>query len=329
MPAQITGFPVFSLELVHFSVGSYVPRSPVVLTIAGFDPSSGAGVTADIKTIAAHGCYGLACITAMTVQSTQGVGRVEAVSARLITDTLEALASDINIAAVHVGMLGDAAAAQAVVEFQKKARLPHLVLDPVLKSSSGASLLNESGRGVLITQLMALASVVTPNVDEASAITGLPVTNPQQMKLAAEKLHQMGAAAVVVTGGDLEPAIDLLSFLSNGEIHQEEFRSEHQRSNSTHGTGCAFSTALACNLALGKGLGQVGDAGQSLRVGGHRSRPSARTRHRPGQSSLSFGGSHFRKVEARYCLLSRFSRIPATKAATAPNSHCIRQNCTA
>jgi hydroxymethylpyrimidine/phosphomethylpyrimidine kinase len=230
------------------------PIPPVVLTIAGFDPSSGAGVTADIKTIAAHGCYGLACITAMTVQSTQGVGRVEAVSAGLITDTLETLTSDMKIAAVHIGMLGDAAAARAVVEFQKNRKLPHLVLDPVLWSSSGATLVDEPGRRVLMTQLMTLAAVITPNVDEASAITGLPVKNPQQMKAAAERLHQMGATAVVVTGGDLEHAIDLLSFLSEGEIHQEQFRSEHQNSNSTHGTGCAFSTALACNLALGKGL---------------------------------------------------------------------------
>jgi hydroxymethylpyrimidine/phosphomethylpyrimidine kinase len=230
------------------------PSPPVVLTIAGFDPSSGAGVTADIKTIAAHGCYGLACITAMTVQSTQGVGRVEAVSARLITDTLEALTSDMNIAAVHVGMLGDGAVAQAVVDFQKKRKLPHLVLDPVLTSSSGAVLLDQSGRRVLVAQLMALASVVTPNLEEAASITGLPVTNPAQMKAAAQKLHHMGAAAVVVTGGHLEAAVDLLSFVSNGELQQEEFRSEHLRSNSTHGTGCAFSTALACNLALGKGL---------------------------------------------------------------------------
>jgi hydroxymethylpyrimidine/phosphomethylpyrimidine kinase len=230
------------------------PTPPIVLTIAGFDPSSGAGVTADIKTIAAHGCYGLACITAMTVQSTQGVTRVEAVSANLIAETLETLTSDMDIAAVHVGMLGDASAARAVVDFQKRRKLPHLVLDPVLRSSSGAALVDESGRRVLIAQLMSLASVVTPNTDEASAITGLPVTNSQQMKTAADKLHQMGATAVVVTGGHLPHAVDFLSFPSNSSMHQEEFRSERQDSNSTHGTGCAFSTALACNLALGKGL---------------------------------------------------------------------------
>ena len=230
---------------------------PVVLTIAGFDPSSGAGVTADIKTIAAHGCYGLACITALTVQSSQGVLRVEGVSTRLIVDTLEALSDDLAIAAVHVGMLANAGAVRAVADFRKKKDLSHWVLDPILRSSSGAALINASGKRLLIQQLLPLASVTTPNVDEASAITGLPVTNPQQMRAAAIKLHEMGAAAVVVTGGHLEPAVDLLSFPANGGFEQEEFRSEHQPSRSTHGTGCAFSTALACNLALGKTLSEA------------------------------------------------------------------------
>jgi hydroxymethylpyrimidine/phosphomethylpyrimidine kinase len=229
---------------------------PVVLTIAGFDPSSGAGVTADIKTIAAHCCYGLACITALTVQSTQGVSRVEAIPPQWITDTLEHLAADFKIAAIHVGMLGNAEASQAVVKFQKKQRLA-LVLDPVLRATSGAVLLDLTGQRVLVHELMSLATVTTPNVEEAAAMTGLPVTNHLEMKAAATKLHEMGAAAVVITGGDLQPAVDLLSFHSNGNIEQEEFRSDHQSSRSTHGTGCAFSTALACNLALGKTLAEA------------------------------------------------------------------------
>jgi hydroxymethylpyrimidine/phosphomethylpyrimidine kinase len=227
---------------------------PVVLTIAGFDPSSGAGVTADIKTIAAHGCYGIACIAAMTVQSTQGVRRVEVVSAALIAETLEGLASDMDIAGVHIGMLGNADAVRAVIDFLKRKKLPNVVLDPVLRSSSGTALIDDAGRETLISGLMPLADVVTPNVDEASLMAGLAVTNHLEMKGAAEKLHRMGSRAVVVTGGHLKPAVDLLSFFQNGELYQEELRGEHQQSNSTHGTGCAFSTALACNLARGKGL---------------------------------------------------------------------------
>ena len=236
-----------------------------MLTIAGFDPSSGAGVTADIKTIAAHGCYGVGCITAMTVQSTAGVRRVEAVEAGLVTETLEELAADIPIAAVRIGMLGSAKVVRAVVEFLGSrsgkgglaGKLPNIVLDPVLRSSSGAELLDAAGTRVLIEKLIPLADVVTPNVDEAAVLTGLKVTDLAEMRAAAARLHSMGARAVVITGGHLEKAIDLLSFTSKDGVQEEVFKAERQRSNSTHGTGCAFATAMACHLALGRGLAEA------------------------------------------------------------------------
>jgi hydroxymethylpyrimidine/phosphomethylpyrimidine kinase len=263
-------------------------KPPIVLTIAGFDPSSGAGVTADIKTIAAHACYGVACITAMTVQSTGGVKRVEATDPGLISDTLEELAADLDIAAVHIGMLASAKVVKAVADFLSrhpagrktdrpgKSRLPNVVLDPILKSSSGADLLDAAGTKLMIDRLIPLADVVTPNVDEAAAITGLQVTDMEEMKAAAAKLHEMGAQAIVITGGHLDKAIDLLSFapreregerdgakdgLSGGNTprppEQEIFKAERQRSNSTHGTGCAFATAMACHLALDRGLAEA------------------------------------------------------------------------
>lgn len=256
-------------------------KPPVVLTIAGFDPSSGAGVTADIKTIAAHGCYGVACITALTVQSTSGVRRVDAVEPALVTDTLEELAADLEIAAVHVGMLGSGKVAKAVADFlsaqppnqpasrssregdlqknalRKRARLPNIVLDPILKSSSGADLLDDAGTRLLIERLIPLADVITPNVDEAAAITGIKVKEPDDMRAASAKLHEMGAPAVVITGGHLEKAIDLLSFTTRRGIEQEIFKAERQRSNSTHGTGCAFATAMACHLALDRGIAEA------------------------------------------------------------------------
>jgi len=228
--------------------------SPVVLSIAGFDPSSGAGVTADIKTIAAHGCYGVACVTALTVQSTAGVRRVRAVSPKLVAETLEELDSDIAISAVHVGMLGSGRVVQVVGDFLEKSQLPNVVLDPILKSSSGAGLLDSSGSRLLIRRLLPLCTVVTPNVDEAAALTGLAVTGLEQMRAAAAKLHAMGAANVVITGGHLEKAIDLLSFTSRRGIEQEVFKSDRLQSNSTHGTGCAFATAMSCHLARGRGL---------------------------------------------------------------------------
>jgi len=227
---------------------------PVVLTIAGFDPSSGAGVTADVKTIAAHGCYGVACITALTVQSTAGVRRVEPVSVELLVETLAELAGDVEIAAVHIGMLGSGRIAQAVAEFLSNQKLTNVVLDPILKSSSGADLVDANGSRLITEKLLPLATVVTPNVDEASAMTAMAVTNPDQMRAAATKLHAMGAAAVVITGGHLDKAIDLLSFTSKRGVEQEIFKSARLRSNSTHGTGCAFATSVACHLAMGRGL---------------------------------------------------------------------------
>jgi hydroxymethylpyrimidine/phosphomethylpyrimidine kinase len=223
---------------------------PVVLTIAGFDPSSGAGVTADIKTIGAHGCYGVACVTALTVQSTTGVRRVEAVATQVVTETLEELAQDIEIAAVHIGMLGSEGVVEAVAEFLAARKLPNIVLDPIVRSSSAAELLSESGIRALISKLLPLATVVTPNIDEAALLTGLTVSNLDQMRQAATRFHEMNAAAVVITGGHLEEAIDLLSL--NGT--EEAFRGKRLQSHSTHGTGCAFATSTACHLAQGRDL---------------------------------------------------------------------------
>ena len=242
---------------------------PVVLTIAGFDPSSGAGVTADIKTIAAHACYGVACITSMTVQSTAGVRRVEPVEAALVSETLDELASDLEIAAVHIGMLGSGKVVKSIADFLSakppsrranqsgKARLPNVVLDPILKSSSGTDLLDSSGTRLMVERLVPLADVVTPNVDEAATITGMKVKELDDMKAAIAKLHELGAPAVVITGGHLEKAMDLLSYSTEGGVQQEIFKADRQRSNSTHGTGCAFATAMACHLALGRGLAEA------------------------------------------------------------------------
>jgi len=236
-------------------------KPPVILTVAGFDPSSGAGVTADIKTIAAHGCYGIACITALTVQSTAGVRRVETIDSSLITATLEELAADIPIAAVHIGMLGTAKVAKAVAAFLRdstgKPKLPNIVLDPILRSSSGAELLDVAGARVLTEELLPLATVITPNVDEAAILTGLKVTDLDEMRAAAAKLREMGSPAVVITGGHLEKAIDLLTVKTSTGIEEEVFKAERQRSNSTHGTGCAFATAVACQLALGRSLAEA------------------------------------------------------------------------
>lgn len=233
---------------------------PVVLTIAGFDPCSGAGATADIKTIGAHGCYAISCITALTVQSTTGVVEVQPVSSKLVADTLRELARDFEIAGIRIGMLGSADVVEVVAAFLRSIKAQNVVLDPIFKSSSGAPLLEPSGIEKLRNLLLPLALVITPNVDEATMLTGLPVRTVAEMKLAAAKLHEFGAARVVVTGGDIngsqvDKAIDLLSIMNGaGRPEQTQFASDRLRTNATHGTGCAFASALASNLALGKQL---------------------------------------------------------------------------
>jgi hydroxymethylpyrimidine/phosphomethylpyrimidine kinase len=223
----------------------------VVLSIAGYDPSSGAGITADIKTIAAHGCYGVTCVTALTVQSTRGIARVEPVEGRLISETLELLMEDLNIAAVKIGMLGSTEAARSVGAFLKRHSLRQVVLDPIVKSSSGTELISKEGLQILKERILPLACVITPNIDEAATLTGLPVTNTDEMETAAIRLHRMGARNVIITGGHLDPPDDLVS---RGDSRVTLLKGSKLSSRSTHGTGCAFSTALACELALGRDL---------------------------------------------------------------------------
>jgi hydroxymethylpyrimidine/phosphomethylpyrimidine kinase len=227
-------------------------QRPVILSIAGYDPSSGAGITADIKTIAAHGCYGVTCITALTVQSTQGVKRVDAVEGRIITETLEELMDDLDIAAVKVGMLGSAEAAKAVSAFLRRYPMRRAVVDPIVKSSSGADLISKEGLQVLKDRILAQAYVITPNIEEAAALTGLKVGNADDMEPAAMRLHAMGARNVIITGGHLDVPVDFVS-LEMGKRFMM-LKGRRIAAHSTHGTGCAFATALTCNLALGKEL---------------------------------------------------------------------------
>jgi hydroxymethylpyrimidine/phosphomethylpyrimidine kinase len=236
---------------VHFFMPQKKAQLPVVLSIAGHDPSSGAGITADIKTIAAHECYGVTCVTALTVQSTRGVKRVHPVDGKIITEALEQLMDDLEIAAVKIGMLGSEEAAKSVADFLKRYPLRHVVLDPIIRSSSGAQLISHDGLQVMKERILGCVSVITPNIDEAAALTGLTVTTMEEMQIAALRLHDMGARNVIITGGHLDPPHDLVS----GEDRRSVIlHGKKIPGHSTHGTGCAFSTALACNLALGNDL---------------------------------------------------------------------------
>lgn len=235
---------------------------PIVLSIAGYDPSSGAGVTADVKTAAAHGCYATTCITALTVQTTERVFSVEPVNEEMVRDTLFELVRDLPPAAVKLGMLANGAVAEVVADFLETVHPPNVVLDPVLRSSSGAALLDSRGETVLRERLLKLADVVTPNVEESAIIQSLSSCKiaenrrfmAPELPAIARDLHHLGCRAVVITGGHLDEAADLLSLAQPGEPLQEWFRAPKIQSRATHGTGCAFSMAMACNLANGLGL---------------------------------------------------------------------------
>jgi hydroxymethylpyrimidine/phosphomethylpyrimidine kinase len=235
-------------------LANHAPAPAIVLTVAGFDPSCGAGIAADLKTFAVHDCYGVAAITALTVQSTQGVKAVHPVPHATLTAQLDALAEDLAIAAVKIGMLANRGNAVALAEFLDRAALSLVVLDPVVKPSSGGpELLDGSGVKFLREELLKRAAVVTPNLDEAELLTGLEVKDLAGMKAAAQKLVEMGARAAIVKGGHMEKPIDVL--FDGNEI--VTFGGEQVKTGSTHGTGCTFSAAIAAQLATGRPLAEA------------------------------------------------------------------------
>jgi hydroxymethylpyrimidine/phosphomethylpyrimidine kinase len=226
---------------------------PVILTIAGFDPSAGAGITADLKTFAAHGCYGVAAITAITVQNTQGVDDVHSVETFVLKECLRALLADTSVKAVKVGMLATRANAEAIHEvLEANASLPS-VLDPLVRSTSGFDLIDRVGLEFVRDHLLRRATVITPNLHEAAALTGMNVQSLEGMKAAAQKLLELGARAVVVTGGHLERPIDVFA---DGSCLQT-FAGDRVKPENIHGAGCTFSSAIAAHLGHGRQLAEA------------------------------------------------------------------------
>lgn len=227
------------------------PTPPILLTIAGFDPSCGAGVAADLKTFAAHNCYGVAAVTALTVQSTQGVRAVHATPSGTLRAQLEAIVDDVVLAGVKIGMLANRANASAVADFLDAHSSAHVVLDPVSRPTAGnTELLDAAGLKFVRDELLKRASVITPNMPEAEFLTGMEVKDLHGMKAAGKKLLEMGARAVIVTGGHLDRPSDVLCEGSEIEV----FGGDHVKSPNTHGSGCTFSSAIAAQLAGGQQL---------------------------------------------------------------------------
>jgi hydroxymethylpyrimidine/phosphomethylpyrimidine kinase len=248
--------------LLHFLMGSAMVfstndttplRYPRLLTIAGSDSSGGAGIQADLKTFAALGCYGMSAITAITAQNTLGVTAIQPLPAALLTQQIDAVATDIGVDAVKIGMLHDPEVVLAVAAAIRRHGWTRVVLDPVMVATSGDALIARETVAVLVRELFPLATVVTPNLDEAALLLGRPVTTEAELAPAAADLLALGAPAMLLKGGHLagDTLVDLLLQTGQAPLAMSGVRIA---SGNTHGTGCTLSSAIACHLALGCSL---------------------------------------------------------------------------
>lgn len=231
---------------------------PVCLTIAGHDPSGGAGIIADIKTFTAFGCFATAAITSLTFQNTTGVFGAAHQTAEIVRGQVEPVIQDFPVAAVKTGMLPTGEIIEETARLVRENNLPNFVVDPVVRSTSGYDLIDDVALRVLIEKLFPLAVVVTPNIGEAERIANQKIETEQDRRSAAQKIRELGARAVLIKGGHfanaesekIKTARDLLLDESGFSV----FEAEWIETTATHGTGCTLASAIAANLALGKDL---------------------------------------------------------------------------
>jgi hydroxymethylpyrimidine/phosphomethylpyrimidine kinase len=223
---------------------------PVVLTIAGSDSGGGAGIQADLKTFHAFRCFGTSAVTAITAQNTRGVAAVHPVPVDTVRAQIRAVAEDLPPAAFKTGMLATSELVRAVAAAIDEHRLPNFVLDPVMVASSGDRLLEQPAERSILEELLPRAALITPNLDEAAILAGIPVSDTAAMRRAAEVLVERGARAVLLKGGHLE-STELTDYLFDG-VQWHEWTRPKLRTRNTHGTGCTLSAAVAAGLAHGR-----------------------------------------------------------------------------
>jgi hydroxymethylpyrimidine/phosphomethylpyrimidine kinase len=223
---------------------------PRVLSIAGSDSGGGAGIQADLKTIAALGCYGMTAITALTAQNTLGVRSIHPVPLQILADQIDAVVEDIGVDAVKIGMLHSADTVRCVAAAIERHHLPRIVLDPVMVATSGAVLIDQEAIAVLVHELFPKAVLITPNLDEAALLVGRTLADEAAMEDAARQLLEMGARAVLLKGGHL-PGDTVSDLLLTSDAQALWMREPRIETPNTHGTGCTLSSAIAAHLALG------------------------------------------------------------------------------
>ncbi len=221
---------------------------PRALTIAGSDSGGGAGIQADLKTFAALGVYGMSAIAALTSQNTTGVAGIVEIDPDFISSQIRTVVNDIGVDAVKTGMLSSAAIISRVAADVRELKLERLVVDPVMVAKSGARLLRTEAVEAMMGELMPLALVITPNLDEAEVLTGLHIETGEQMREAARKLKELGPKYIVVKGGHLPG--NPMDLLYDGKDFRE-FVNERFETPHTHGTGCTFASAIAAGIARG------------------------------------------------------------------------------
>jgi hydroxymethylpyrimidine kinase/phosphomethylpyrimidine kinase len=242
-----------------------LPPRPRVLTIAGSDSGGGAGIQADLKTFSVLGVYGMTAITAVTVQNTLGVESYEAVPAATVGAQIRAVSSDIGIDAAKTGMLANASIVEAVAGAVGEAGIRRLVVDPVSVSKHGFALLDEEAVGALRERILPLAAIVTPNLPEASVLSGMTIEDRDDMRRAAETILGLGPRAVLVKGGHLqmgERAADLFVEAGSGEARW--LVADRIDTPNTHGTGCTLSAAIAAYLARGRSMDEAVDSAKGF-----------------------------------------------------------------
>lgn len=235
---------------------------PRVLSIAGSDSGGGAGIQADLKTCAALGCYGMTAVTAITAQNTLGVRALRGLPAELVEQQIDAVAGDIGVDAVKIGMLHDAAIVRAVATAIRHHHLANVVLDPVMVASSGDVLSDASLVESVMTELAPLVTLITPNLDEAAWLLGRPLTEVDHLDDAARDLGALGAPAVLLKGGHL-PGSELVDVLHAPPVALRHWRNPRIETPNTHGTGCTLSSAIACGLAIGLSLPEAVDVAEA------------------------------------------------------------------
>lgn len=270
----------------------------VALTIAGSDSSAGAGIQGDLKTFAAHGVFGVSVITAVTAQNTTGVMATAAMPADLVTSQIEAVVSDIGVHAAKTGMLANAAVVEAAAAAVADLEIPFLVVDPVIMASSGDLLLDDEGLLAMTKELFSRAHVVTPNIPEAERLSGVTIRTEEDRREAARRIFERGPVYVVITGGHASaswgsasagPSDRIMDLVYDGEVFTE-YAGERVAGRHTHGTGCAFSAAIAAQLALGRSVHDAVPLAQQYVAGA--------IRHAPGLGRGAGPMHHFWRLDS-------------------------------